>query len=133
MLLVLRDPIDRLETSFWAHPQYPRRYGGASSEGLHAYVVEQASAFDGCARRHGVRRCAFLFEYLGEAESDVFFHCDQIIRGLYEPFVRDWVGAFGDRSLVIRAEDLLVTPHPHPSPNNPHPHSSPTPNPRSEP
>ena len=68
----------------------------------------QASAFDGCERRHGVRRCAFLFEYLGEAESDVFFHCDQIIRGLYEPFVRDWVGAFGNRSLAIRAEDLLA-------------------------
>jgi len=55
-----------------------------------------------------VRRCAFLFEYLGEAESAVFFHCDQIIRGLYEPFVRDWLGAFGNRSLAIRAEDLLV-------------------------
>ena len=44
MLLVLRDPIDRLETSFWAHPQYPKRYG-ASPEGIHAYVVEQASRF----------------------------------------------------------------------------------------
>ena len=44
MLLVLRDPIDRLETSFWAHPQYPKRYG-ASPEGIHAYVIEQASRF----------------------------------------------------------------------------------------
>ena len=44
MLLVLRNPIDRLETSFWAHPQYPKRYG-ASSEGVHAYVVEQAGHY----------------------------------------------------------------------------------------
>ena len=44
MLLVLRDPIDRLETSYWAHPQYPKRYG-ASSEGMHTYVVEQASHY----------------------------------------------------------------------------------------
>ena len=91
----------------------------------------QASAFDGCERRHGVRRCAFLFEYLGEAESDVFFHCDQIIRGLYEPFVRDWVGAFGNRSLAIRAEDLLVTPHPHSKSNNPDLQPNPNPNPKS--
>ena len=94
-------------------------------------MVEQASAFDGCERRHGVRRCAFLFEYLGEAESDVFFHCDQIIRGLYEPFVRDWVGAFGNRSLAIRAEDLLVTPHPHSKSNNPDLQPNPNPNPKS--
>ena len=40
----------------------------------------------------------------------VFFHCDQIIRGLYEPFVRDWVGAFANRSLAVRAEDLLDQP-----------------------
>ena len=44
MLLVLRDPIDRLETSYWAHPQYPKRYG-ATSEGMHTYVVEQASHY----------------------------------------------------------------------------------------
>ena len=41
MLLVLRNPIDRLETSFWIHTQYPKRYG-TSAEGMHAYVVEQA-------------------------------------------------------------------------------------------
>ena len=78
-----------------------------------------------------MRRCAFLFEYLGEAESDVFFHCDQIIRGLYEPFVRDWVGAFGNRSLAIRAEDLLVTPNPHSKSNNPDLQPNPNPNPKS--
>ena len=50
--------------------------------------------------------------------GDVFFHCDQVIRGLYEPFVRDWHAAFGsyrerDRLaglLVLRTEDLLDDP-----------------------
>lgn len=109
LLLVLRNPVDRLETAFWVHPHYPKRYG-ASAEGLHAYVVEQASAFDGCERRHGARRCAYLFEYLGQEYGDVFFHCDQLIRGLYEPFVRDWVSAFGNRTLAVRAEDLFDEP-----------------------
>ena len=39
-----------------------------------------------------------------------FFHCDQLIRGLYEPFVRDWVSAFGNRTLAVRAEDLFDEP-----------------------
>lgn len=41
----------------------------------------------------------------------MFFHCDQIIRGLYEPFLRDWHAALGDESLlVLRVEDLLDQP-----------------------
>ena len=109
LLIVLRNPVERLETSFWVHVHYPKRYG-ASADGLHSYVVEQSAAFDGCVRKHGARRCAFLFEYLDPLYSDVFFHCDQLIRGVYEPFVRDWVGAFGNRTLVARAEDLLDEP-----------------------
>lgn len=41
----------------------------------------------------------------------VFFHCDQIIRGLYEPFVRDWHAAFGAESLLgVTVESLLDEP-----------------------
>lgn len=40
--------------------------------------------------------------------AQVFFHCDQLIRGLYEPFVRDWHEALGAAGLlVLRVEDLL--------------------------
>ena len=53
------------------------------------------------------RRCAFLFEQLGKPEADSFYHSDQVIRSLYEPFLRDWHGAFASRLLVLRAEDLL--------------------------
>ena len=35
-------------------------------------------------------RCAYLYELLDKEYSDVFFHADQIIRGLYEPFVVRW-------------------------------------------
>ena len=136
----LRHPVDRLETSFWLHVHYPKKYG-ASPAGLHAYVAEQASsvvltltrtrtrtrtrtptptpaltltyqtkAFDECAATHGSRRCAFLFEYLEPKYGDVFFHCDQIIRGVYEPFVRDWHAALGAGLLVLRVEDLLDSP-----------------------
>ena len=40
-------------------------------------------------------------------------HTTQVIRGLYEPFLRDWVGAFPNTSLVLRSEDLIDSPHTH--------------------
>jgi len=110
LVAALRSPVDRLETSFWVHAHYPRRYG-ASAEGLHAYVTEQTAAFSECVGEHGARRCAFLFELLDRRYSDVFFHCDQIIRGLYHPFVEDWHAAFGSKALlVLRVEDLIERP-----------------------
>ena len=64
VLMALRHPVDRLETSFWLHGHYPRRYG-SSPAGLHAYVKEQTGAFAACEAKHGARRCAHLFELLG--------------------------------------------------------------------
>jgi len=72
-------------------------------------------------------RCAFLFELLDRRYSDVFFHCDQIIRGLYHPFVEDWHAAFGSKALlVLRVEDLIerrghLTRSHHPPPQASHP------------
>ena len=109
VISALRHPVDRLETSFWVHAHYPKKYG-VSPAGLHAYVAEQTKAFDECGATHGSRRCAFLFELLEAKYGDIFFHCDQIIRGVYEPFMRDWHAALGDGLLVLRVEDLLDSP-----------------------
>ncbi|KAL1510475.1 hypothetical protein AB1Y20_006780 [Prymnesium parvum] len=107
IISALRNPVDRLEISFWEHSHYMRNYG-ASAEGLHKYVVEQTAAFETCAVAHGTRRCAQLFELISKEYADVFFHCDQIIRGLYEPFVRDWHAAFGAGALLLISVESLV-------------------------
>ena len=91
------------------HRHYRLHYG-ASAAGLNSYVVEQTEGFRHCEQKHGTRRCAYLFELLDKRYGDIFFHCDQLIRGLYEPFVQDWHAALGDRLMVIRAEDLLDRP-----------------------
>ena len=109
LLLVLRNPITRLEVSYWAHTQYLKRYG-ASAAGLDSYAIEQTNAFARCEAKHGLRRCAFLYEYLEREYADVFFHCDQVIRGLYAPFVQDWLGAFPNSTLTVRAEDFHDEP-----------------------
>ncbi len=83
VVAILRNPTDRLETSFWLHPHYGAHYG-RSAEGLHAYVAPHLEVFAECEAAHGTRRCAFLFENLAERYSQrSFFACDQVIRGLY--------------------------------------------------
>lgn len=77
LIALLRNPIDRLETSYWAHPHYARRFGD-SPAGLHAYAQEMISGFSACERVHGTRRCAFLFEMLSPEYGEVFFHADQV-------------------------------------------------------
>jgi hypothetical protein len=110
LISAVRNPVDRLETAFWGHAHYTSHYGN-SPAGLHTYAVEQTGAFNGCVRAHDVRRCAFVFELLNPTYGETFFHCDQIIRGLYEPFLRDWHAAFGKEALlVLRVEDLIDDP-----------------------
>ena len=102
---LLRSPIDRLRHAFYTHVHYPKRYG-RSADGLHSYVEQQAAGWDACVAKYGRWRCAIHFEQLGKEQSDVFFHCDQLIRGIYSPFVRDWLAAFPRSLLILRAEDF---------------------------
>ena len=116
LVMALRSPVDRIETAYWFHKQFWQAKG-PTARGLHSYAAEQVSEFSACARVHTARRCAFLFERLGKQQAAAFWHCNQIIRGLYEPFVAEWAAAFppaADGSpqtlLVLRVEDLLDAP-----------------------
>ena len=98
--------MDRLETAFWFHKQFWGVFG-PSARGLDAYAEQQVKEFRRCEASHGLRRCAFLFERLGAAQAAAFWHCNQIIRGLYLPFLEEWRAAFPQELIVVRVEDLL--------------------------
>ena len=114
MIALVRSPVDRLRHAFYSHVHYAKRYGAGWS-GLQAYVTDQVGGWERCAAVHGRWRCAVHFEQLGKNESDVFFHCDQLIRGMYAPFVSAWLDAFPSTPdapsplLVLRTEDLMGT------------------------
>lgn len=113
VVLVLRNPTERMETSYWLHPHYPKKFG-MSAEGLDEYVTEHLALFGACEKRFGTRRCAFLFENLDADLNRGFFACDQVIRGVYWPFVTEWHAAFGSSGLLaVKAEDLLDDPSRH--------------------
>jgi hypothetical protein len=112
ILMALRSPVDRFETAFWFHKQF---WGakGASADGLHALASQQVADFRECQAEHGPRKCAFLFERLGSKQGAAFWHANQVIRGLYLPFVSEWHAAFASSSdslMVMMVEDLLDAP-----------------------
>ena len=55
IISALRNPIDRLETSFWLRARYPNQ-NGKSPDGLRSYVKGRRAAFD--RLRGGARRAA---------------------------------------------------------------------------
>eukprot|EP00756_Hemistasia_phaeocysticola_P022232 Hpha_TRINITY_DN15820_c1_g5::TRINITY_DN15820_c1_g5_i1::g.187133::m.187133 len=108
LVAILREPVQRLHAAFWHYDHYQRRHN-ATPDGFVAYVDEQIAGFQMC-RSFGftARRCALEFESLAPRLEGIFFHCDQLIRGLYSIFMQDWIAAFplGTRLWVERSEDL---------------------------
>jgi len=157
LVVLLREPSERLHSAFYEYPQYRMRYGDGEP-GYTAFVEEQIGAFEQCVDRQvaraaaagsniissrggsdssrrgraggggvataaasgtevatgrvaAVRRCALLFESLGYKEETVYFHTDQILRGLYSIFLKDWLELWpSERVLVVLFEDWVTKP-----------------------
>ncbi|WIA42833.1 hypothetical protein OEZ86_008761 [Tetradesmus obliquus] len=101
----------RLLSSFLEYGHYTSKYGDGP-EGFLAFVKEQVAAFERCVARHGsLEECVLLFESLDTANEKVFFHCDQVLRGMYWVFLQGWQRHFGpDQLLVLLSEDLFRSP-----------------------
>jgi hypothetical protein len=110
VVLMLRDPTWRLWIAFHTYGQYPARYGRGAA-GFAGYFGNQSLAFARCETAHGRRRCALRFEAHGPAEADVYYHCDQLAKGMYAAFVPEWRAALpADRLLILRAEEVAAAP-----------------------
>jgi N-acetylgalactosamine 4-sulfate 6-O-sulfotransferase len=67
--------------------------------------------FHACTQAYGRRKCALRFEAYGAAEANVYYHCDQLIKGMYAAFLPEWVAALGAPNLlVMRTEAYLSRP-----------------------
>eukprot|EP00854_Cymbomonas_tetramitiformis_P001989 gene1989-2675_t len=105
VVMLLRNPTERLWAAFWTYGQFPGQYG-KSNAGFLAYFEEQSAAWDKCVALHDVHTCGLRFETLAPEFEDVFYHGDQLLKGMYSIFVEDWVKWIGrDRVLVMRSED----------------------------
>ncbi|GLI66090.1 hypothetical protein VaNZ11_009812 [Volvox africanus] len=110
LILVARDPIARLYSAFHGYPHYHNKYG-KSSAGFTAYVEDQVGAFRTCAKDYGETPCALYFEALGNREEVVYFHADQLMRGMYGLFLEIWYRFIpASNWMVINSDDLFQRP-----------------------
>ena len=106
LVVVLRDPVERLHAAFWFYGHYQSRYG-KSEEGFAEYAREQVGHLRRCEEEEGgMRPCAMFFEGLSPENEDVFYHGDQVFKSLYSYYAEGWVRAFGREALLfLRLED----------------------------
>eukprot|EP00798_Chlamydomonas_sp_ICE-L_P006514 gene6512-3152_t len=107
LVIMLRNPVDRLHSAYFDHPKYHAKYGN-SSEGFGSYVEEQVSEFQTCQRQHGEVKCTLIFEALGLEQEKVNFHVDQILQGMYSIYVERWLRFFPRSSILfIKADEYF--------------------------
>lgn len=111
VVVMLRDPAVRLWIAFNMYGQYPSRYGKLAERGFEFYFGNQSAAWAACASVHGAHDCALRFEAHGPEQAGVYYHCDQIIKGMYSEYMPEWQAYIRpQRLLVLRTEDYFARP-----------------------
>lgn len=67
------------------------------------------TAFTHCASNFSAASCALSFESLTRENEETFYHCDQLIKGMYSIFFRRWQREHR-RLLPLRAEEYYARP-----------------------
>ncbi|KXZ51708.1 hypothetical protein GPECTOR_11g157 [Gonium pectorale] len=110
MILVARDPVARLKSAFYGYFHYFSKYG-KNNTGFTAYVKEQVGAFQTCAAQFGASHCAFLFEALSAREEAIYFHADQLMRGMYGLFLEVWFRFIPPANwMIVHSDDFFSNP-----------------------
>ena len=80
LIVLLRRPWARMHAAFYNYVHYKNRYG-AHAAGEASWANESVVAFRRCEGRFGTDHCALSFESLTRENEEVFYHCDQLIKG----------------------------------------------------
>lgn len=82
------------------------------------FLDEQVGGFKNCTEMvmergertidESARQCALMLEAHGQKFADIFFHSDQLIRGLYAVFLEEWLAAFPNTQswLIISLDEF---------------------------
>lgn len=81
-----------------------------NSGGVHNYSSTVISAMTDCISKYGDKACATMFELLEYKYEKVWFHADQLLRGMHSVWVAGWLEYFGDNLLVVFTEELQEDP-----------------------
>ena len=99
-----------MHAAFWngGYPHYRSRFG-ADATGEGKWAQESVTAFTRCSSNFSAAACALSFESLTRENEETFYHCDQLIKGMYSVFFRRWQKEHR-RLLPLRAEEYYAQP-----------------------
>ncbi|GLI70541.1 hypothetical protein VaNZ11_015457 [Volvox africanus] len=113
MVVLVRNPVDRLYSAYWRYGHYRDKFG-PTPEGFETYAREQLTALKDCMNRNGSESeisCLLHFETWGLKEERLYFHADQLLRGVYSVWLEIWLKFFDRKDLlVVRSEDFFADP-----------------------
>jgi len=110
-IIILKNPTERYYETFRNYEHYPKYYG-ANMDGFVRFIKEQIEAFRGCeAAGISSSACVMYFEAMAPELEAVFYHADQLFKGMYSVFMEYWLGAFPKESfLVLQHEEYKRDP-----------------------
>ncbi len=108
LIVLLRQPWHRMHAAYYKYVHYARKYGNHAA-GEVQWAAESISAFRRCEANFTTAACALSFESLTRDNEEVFYHCDQLIKGMYIIFLQRWRREFR-RLLLLRSEDYYAEP-----------------------
>jgi len=108
LLVILRDPVERLHAAFYFYAHYGNVYG-RNETGFATYAREMTGHFQRCLDQgHGEFKCVTAFESLGPSYEAVFYHADQVLKSMYTVFLEGYSSAFpAEDVLALRFEDYV--------------------------
>ena len=107
LIVTLRLPWNRMHSAFYNYQQYGKHFGGANAEAERKWAEQSVSAFRRCEANFSTSDCALRFESLAREHEEVFYHCDQLIKGMYSIFTPAWRKEHR-RILFVRSESYFA-------------------------
>ncbi|KAG2501323.1 hypothetical protein HYH03_001116 [Edaphochlamys debaryana] len=112
MILLAREPLRRLFSAYHGYPHYhaAAAYGREAIK-FGQYAGDMVRAVRACEADYTPLLCATLFEALGAREEAVYFHADQIFRGMYGLYLEIWFRFIPPQHwLVLDADEYFEQP-----------------------
>ncbi|KAG1665569.1 hypothetical protein FOA52_000716 [Chlamydomonas sp. UWO 241] len=110
-VFVLREPAERVYSAYKGTKELVAAYGNTTNSFI-SYARDQMKAWTACVAAHGEHACMWHFETLSMEQEKVFYHCDQVLRGLYDEWLKVWFRFFPrENFLFINSHNYFRDPN----------------------
>ncbi|KAL8611656.1 hypothetical protein ACOMHN_065134 [Nucella lapillus] len=101
IVIILRDPVERLYSRFLANVPYVQEFENATASLFHTFTVQAIQTYRECFAKTSVRHCAYNASLFSNAVI-------RLSEGMYPIFLEDWFRVFPrEQILVLQFEEYV--------------------------